>query len=301
MDSRFGLMCTMSEGSFEGRAMTYGDLKALARTCEQVGLDNLWLADHLIFRSAERGERGTWEVFTMLGALAAVTERLALGPLVACTQFREPALLAKMVDTLDAISQGRMTLGLGAGWNQPEFDAFGFPFDHRVDRFEEALQVIIPLLREGRVTFRGRHYDVQDCVLRPRGPRPGGPPIWIGAGGPRMLRLAARYGDAWNSVWHSTVDEVRAERARLQEACAEVGRDPATIDFTAGVVVGLSPRERPAGATQPIGGTPEEVAATLKEIVGLGASHVVIWLDPFTMADVEKLGRVVELARAGEA
>ncbi len=115
------------------------------------------------------------------------------------TKFRNPAILAKMAATLDAISGGRLILGLGAGWHAPEFEAFGIPFDHRVDRFEEALQIIVPLLHTGQVDFQGRYYRTPNCELRPRGPRASGPQILIGAAGPRMLRLAARYADAWNT------------------------------------------------------------------------------------------------------
>src|SRR5205823_9829883 len=133
---------------------------------------------------------GEHEAWTIASAVAAVTDRVTVGTLVMCTSFRTPGLLAKMGATLDEVADGRLILGLGAGWHEPEYEAFGYPFDHRVDRFEEALGIILPLLRHGRVDVQGRYYEARACELAPRGPRPGGPPILIGGQGPRMLRPA---------------------------------------------------------------------------------------------------------------
>src|SRR5215216_3659600 len=182
-----------------GRTVGWSELREMAIIAEAVGFDTLFVADHLLFRNSpplvmpEGESRGVWEAWTLLSPLAEATSRVALGPFVACTSFRNPALLARMADTLDEVSGGRLILGLGAGWHQPEFDAFGYPFDHRASRFAEAIQIIVPLLREGRVDFRGQYYRADDCELRPRGPRPNGPPIWIGAWGSRMMGLVARY------------------------------------------------------------------------------------------------------------
>ena len=145
-----------------------------------VGFDSVWLPDHLLFRFPGVRPQGVWDVWSLLSALAATTKRVEIGPLVACTSFRNPALIAKMADTIDEISGGRLILGLGAGWHKPEYDAFGFPFDHRVSRFEEAMQIIHGLLRDGHVDFEGKFYSARDCELRPRGPRPQGPPILWG-------------------------------------------------------------------------------------------------------------------------
>src|SRR5579872_3922519 len=234
---KIGIILDISEGSLEGRTPTFSDLQAMAQAAEQTRLDSLWLADHLIYRFPEQEELAPWEAFTMLSALAAVTTRIELGTMVACTSFRPPALLAKMADTLDEISRGRFILGLGAGWHQPEYEAFGYPFDHLAGRFEEALQVIVPLLREGHVDFQGKYYQVNNCVLRPRGPSKGGPSILIGAKRPRMLQLVARYANEWNTAWHVDPAVVQERYAQLQAACAEVGRDPATIILTAGTAV----------------------------------------------------------------
>src|SRR5262245_11585320 len=177
-------------------APRWRDLLDAARLAEAAGFDSLWVPDHLQLRDEEKCF-GVWEGWSLLAALAAATERVEVGSLVACTTFRNPALLAKMADTVDEISGGRLVLGLGAGWHEPDFRAFGYPFEQRVSRFAEALAIVSGLLHDGHIDFEGEFYQVRDCELRPRGPRPLGPPILVGAEGPRMLRLAAKYADAW--------------------------------------------------------------------------------------------------------
>src|SRR5262249_49238055 len=152
----------------------------MARTAEAVGFDSLWLGDHLLYDLPGGVTRGPWEVWTSLAALAVATERIELGPLVASASFHAPAMLAKQAATVDAISGGRLILGLGAGWNQREFQAFGFPYDHRVARFEEAFTIIRRLLREGRADLDGVYHQVRDCVLDPGPARAGGPPLMLG-------------------------------------------------------------------------------------------------------------------------
>src|SRR6266516_1114875 len=200
---KIGIVLDAGEGSLEGRTPTFRDLQTMAQLAEQVGLDSLWLADHLIYPFPGQDESGPWEAFTMLSALAAVTTRIVLGPLVACASFRPPALLAKMADTLDEISGGRFILGLGAGWHQPEYEAFGYPFDHLASRFEEAMQIIVPLSREGHVNFQGHYYQFRNCVLRSRGPSLAGPLIVITVRRPLMLRLVAHDADASNAASHT--------------------------------------------------------------------------------------------------
>ncbi|HLX40772.1 MAG TPA: LLM class flavin-dependent oxidoreductase [Ktedonobacteraceae bacterium] len=294
---KIGLMLDISEGSIEGKTPTFGDLKAMAQAAERIGLDSLWLADHLIARFPGQDEQGTWEAFTLLSALAAVTERIMLGPLVACTSFRNPALLAKMSDTLDEVSGGRFVLGLGAGWHQPEYDAFGYPFDHLAARFGEALQVIVPLLREGHVDFQGQYYSARNCVLRPRGPSPSGPSILIGARRPRMLRLVAQHADAWNTVWHKDPLVVKERYTEFKEICTSVGRDPATIDLTAGTIVRLAPAAEANPIAEAISGTLEEIAHTLHGFADVGVTHLMVILDPSSVEIIEQFGRVVELVR----
>src|SRR5216683_4078697 len=256
---KIGIVLDTVEGSLEGRTPTFRDLRAMAQVAEQVGLDSLWLADHLLYRFPGQDESAPWEALSMLSALAASTTRITLGTLVVCTSFRPPALLAKMADALDEISGGRFILGLGAGWHRPEYEAFGYPFDHLASRFDEALHIIVPLLREGHVDFQGHYYQVHNCVLRPRGPSPAGPRLLIGAHRPRMLQLVARYADAWNTAWHTDPAKVKERYEPLAQACAAIGRDPATIEITVGTEVRLQPRKDDGSPDNAISGDPSSL------------------------------------------
>jgi probable F420-dependent oxidoreductase len=288
------------------RTIGWAELRELAKLAEDVGFDTLFLEDHLIFRDQpdrlpmpEGMSRGVGECFTALAALAEVTRRVTLGPFVACTSFRNPALLAKMADTIDEISGGRFILGLGAGWHEPEYTAFGYPFDRLASRFDEALQIIVPLLREGRVDFEGKYYTARDCELRPRGPRPQGPPIWIGASGPRMLRLVARYADAFNTVWPTQPEPMVERFAAVDAACREVGRDPATLLHTSGAFVAILGREgwTPNQARPSIDAPPDELAARLREFHLAGAQHMNLSLQPFDPDGLKQAGRMIETLR----
>ena len=293
---KIGINLDISEGSFEGRTPTFKDLQAMAQAAEQSGLDSFWLADHLIYRFPGEDESAPWEMFTMLSALAAVTTRVEIGSIVACTSFRPPALLAKMADALDEISSGRFILGLGAGWHQPEYEAFGYPFDRLASRFEEALQIIVPLLREGHVDFHGKYYEVNNCVLRPRGPSKDGPSILIGARQPRMLRLVARYADAWNTAWHTDAAVVKERYEQFRAVCAEVGRDPATITLNAGIIV--RPVSGEGSEERAITGSPEEIARQLHAFAGVGVAHLIAELDPLNMRTIEQFARIADMVRA---
>src|SRR6266568_3456321 len=236
---KVGINLPTVEGTMAGKTASWADLLAFAQRAEALGFDSLWVPDHLLLTWQEQ-THGIWECWSLLAALAAVTSGVALGPLVACTAFRSPALLAKLADTVDEISGGRLIVGLGAGWDGPEDRAFGVKSDHRVDRVEEALQIIVPLLRSGHVDFDGKYYQARDCELRPRGPQAGGPPILVGAKGPRMLRIAATYADQWNAEGPlRRPEEIIPLRTAGDAACAEVGRDPATLGRSASVVVNL--------------------------------------------------------------
>ena len=231
----------------------------------------------------------------MLSALAASTERVEIGPLVCCTSFRNPALLAKIADTVDEISGGRLILGLGAGWHEPEYHAFGYPFDHRVGRFEEALTIIRGLLRDGHIDFAGQYYEARDCQLRPRGPRPQGPPIMIGTTGERMLRLTAAHADLWNAWGRNDPAGIPELRTTVDAACAVVGRDPVTLGRTVSVLVDLPtaacrPRERPPYLTR----SPEDLADAFRAYAREGISHVQFVLDPINVAGIEDFARVLE-------
>lgn len=292
---RFGIALTTLEGGLQGRTPSFRDLRELAQGAEQMGFASLWMGDHLLYRFPGEEERGLWEVFSMLSALAAVTTRITLGSLVACTSFRSPALLAKIADTIDEISGGRLILGLGAGWHQPEYEAFGYPFDHLADRFEEALQVIVPLLRQGRVDFQGRYYQAHNCVLRPRGPSPSGPPVWIGADGPRMLQLVARYADGWNTAWHTDSTAVKERSQAVKSACKAVGRDPASLALTAGVRVRLPSTDEDTSAAEALSGSPEAIASQLQNFAEVGMTHLIVALEPKSLSGIERFAHIVEL------
>jgi alkanesulfonate monooxygenase SsuD/methylene tetrahydromethanopterin reductase-like flavin-dependent oxidoreductase (luciferase family) len=209
-----------------------------------------------------------------------------LGTIVLATSFRSPALLAKMATTLDAISGGRLILGVGCGWHEPEYAAFGFPFDHRVDRFEESLRILGPLIREGTVTFVGNYQRAEDCVILPRGPR-ARIPLLVAAKGPRMLRLAAAHADAWNTAWFGMPDDRLAQRlGALRTACAEAGRDPATLEVTVGITVTAEAGEewgRP-GSPASLLAEPDVVGDALRAYAALGVGHVQLDVQPATPA-----------------
>src|SRR2546425_12968666 len=174
------------------RKRPYDTIRAVALQAEKDGFDSIWLPDHLLDLNPGEPTRGVWECWTMLAALAEATHRVEIGTLVTCNSFRNPAILAKMATAVDEVSHGRLILGIGAGWNEPEYQAFGLPFDHRVDCFEEDLSILNPLRREGHVDFAGQYYQARNCEIVPRGPRSEGPPLMVGSeGGPRMLKLTA--------------------------------------------------------------------------------------------------------------
>ena len=195
------------------RLVRWPEYLAMARAAEEVGLDSIWVGDHLLYRE-DGDERGPWEAWTMLAALAAVTERVELGPLVACTAFHPPGLIAKMAATIAEISGGRLVLGLGAGWNETEFRAYGFPYDHRVSRFEESFTVIRGLLAGERVSLNGRFIQAEDVVLEPRPAEP--PRLMVGSNGPRMLAATLPHVHAWNT-WYSDYGNTPEGFAKLNE------------------------------------------------------------------------------------
>ncbi len=300
---KVGVVLPIGENAETGQAPAYREVRDLARGAEAAGFDAVWLYDHLLYRFPEKPTAGVWECWTMLTALAEATERVELGTIVLCTAFRNPAVLAKMAATLDETSGGRLILGLGAGWHQPEFDAFGLPFDHKAGRFEEALAIIVPLVREGKVDFRGEYYSAPDCEIRPRGPRPGGPPVLVASFGPRMLRLTARHADSWNSAWFGRPTRFIERRAALEAACAEEGRDPATIETTAGVLVAfpdLGPVAMPLDdPDRVLTGTAEEIAAGLRAYDELGVGHVIVSPTPNNAAAQARLAEAVDRYRGG--
>jgi probable F420-dependent oxidoreductase len=284
------------------REVRWPEYLAMARAAERVGFDTLWLGDHLLYRYGDGSTRGPWEVWTMLSALAASTSRIRLGPLVAATAFHAPPMLAKLAATVDEISGGRLILGLGAGWNETEFRAFGFPFDHRISRFEEAFTIIRTLLREGSIDFDGRYFQARDCELLPKPARQGGPPLMVGSVGPRMLEITLPHVELWN-VWYRDSNNSPAGLEPilrdLEAACRQVGRDPATLEKTSAVLVQLpGGRGRVMGdttqkAVPPVAGSAAEIAARLRDYAALGLAEVQLVVDPITIESIEAFAPVL--------
>jgi alkanesulfonate monooxygenase SsuD/methylene tetrahydromethanopterin reductase-like flavin-dependent oxidoreductase (luciferase family) len=278
------------------RFVSWPDYLDLARRAEGAGFDSVWVGDHLIYDLPDGSTRGPYEAWTTLAAVAAVTERVEIGPLVASTSFHAPAMLAKQAATVDAISAGRLIVGLGAGWNRREYDAFGFPYDRRVSRFEEALAVIVPLLREGRTTFHGQFYDVDDCVLDPRPARAGGPPVMLGSTSPRMLGIGLPVVDAWNvwwSIYDNSVDRFAQVKADV-DAAMPPGR---AVDATAAVLVTLpGGRGRLMGEhydTQVTTVTPDDLGEHVRGLADAGATHLQLVLDPITAESIDVVGEAL--------
>jgi probable F420-dependent oxidoreductase len=297
---KIGLMVSTTNDRESNSKRAYRAIRQVARQAEADGFDSIWLADHLFYRDPGEPTRGVWECWTMLAALAEATERVEIGTLVLCNSLRNPAVLAKMATAADEVSDGRLILGVGAGWNEPEYRAFGVPFDHRVDRLEEALQILRPLLRDGRVDFTGRYYQALDCDDVPRGPRPEGPPLMVGGEGPRMLRLAAQYGDQWNTGYMGEPETMAAKLAKIDAACQEVGRDPATLGVSA--LIGLwfpdLQERKPGFDGNALTGTAPEIAAVMRGYAELGVQHIMFQCAPHSQAACDRLGQAVQLYRA---
>jgi len=281
----------------------FPELIRMAQTAEAVGFDSIWLGDHLLY-DLPVGPRGPWEVWTSLAALAASTERVLLGPLVASAGFHEPTMLAKQAATVDAISGGRLILGLGSGWNEREYKAFGFPFDHRVSRFAEAFTIIRSLLADGAIDFAGEYYNAENCVLHPRAARAGGPPLMVGSVRPRMLSITLPHVDSWNVWWSdygNTADGFAGVKATVDARLDEIGRAGA-VAATCAVYVklpegsGRQMGDYPTTAA-PLEGSPDELADQLRAFEAAGADAVQLVVDPIVPASVEWLGDVVARLR----
>lgn len=291
---RLGLNLPYAEGSMAGLTPGWPDILAMAQAAETVGLDAVWISDHVGFGDPAGQWTGAWEAWTLLSALAASTERVMLGTYVLCTPFRNPALLAKMAETLDEVSGGRVILGLGAGWNEVEFESYGFPFADRFDRFEDSLRIITSMLRTGGADYTGRFAQARHARLAPRGPRPRGLPIMVGAEGPRMLRLTAELADHWNYGLH-LASETAAMIPKVNEACRAAGRDPATLTKSAEALVRVLPQaaDRPPEERE-LRGEPAELAAALQEYADLGVDELQIQLRPNNLEGVFAFAPVLE-------
>jgi alkanesulfonate monooxygenase SsuD/methylene tetrahydromethanopterin reductase-like flavin-dependent oxidoreductase (luciferase family) len=287
----------------------WADIREMAQAAEEIGLDSIWVGDHLLYRYEDGTSRGPWEAWTQLAAIAAVTERVAIGPLVAATSFHNPAMIAKKAATLDEISGGRLILGLGAGWNEAEYTAYGYPFDHRVSRFEEAFTIIRTLLHDGRCDFAGDYYRVTDAELIPRGPRPEGPPLMVGSMGERMLSITLPWVQSWNAwfTWFGNSPEgYPAVRDQIDAACRAAGRDPASVERTLAVLVAMpGSTGRPQGShdrdpVAPMPGEPDVLAPALRSFAEMGVGHVQLVLDPITADSIRALAPTLAALDTGQ-
>ena len=271
------------------RVVRRDELVAMAEAAEEVGFDSLWVGDHLLYRGDGRGERGPWDCFTTLAWLAGITRRVELGPLVACTAFHPPGVLARMFAGLDELSGGRAIAAVGAGWNTTEFQAFGLPFDHHVSRFEEAFTIVRLLLDGERVTFHGRFHSVDDAVLLP--PPARRPRLMIGANASRMLAITLPHVDAWNTwftPYGNTVEGFAQHNAQIDAAAEQAGRDPREISRSACVLTELGrggERSRDVPAV-PVARLPDH----LRALGEAGADEAILVADPISEESIRELG-----------
>ena len=281
------------------RVVRWPEYGAMAGAAEEVGFDSVWVGDHLLYRDDGRPERGPWDAWTLLAGLATATEKVGIGPLVACTAFHRPGLLARLAAAVDELSAGRLVLGLGAGWNETEFTAFGIPFDNRLARFGEAFEIIRRLLAGERVTFNGSYETTSDAVLLP--PPARRPPLMIGATRTRTLEIAIPHVDAWNTWydWYgNTPQGFASANRRVDQIVAQAGRDPRSVLRSACVlvVVDRSAGERPlAEAAPPVEGSPDAVAAFLHDLAAAGADEAILVLSPINEASIRSLGPALAL------
>lgn len=292
---RFGVQLPETE-----YVATWSQMAKMARTAEEVGLDSLWVGDHLLY-DEDSVRSGPWEAWSLLAGLAAVTSRIAIGPLVAALPFHHPAVLAKAAATIDEISQGRLVFGVGAGWNEVEFSAFGLPYQRRAARFAEAFLIIRRLLAGERVDFSGEFYNLEGAELLPKPSRPSSMTFMIGSNRPRMLSIALPHAEWWNS-WYSAFDnnpqQVRPLVERIEQTCLEVGCDPSRLKKSVAVYIGFGGRsERRTGGTPWLGSIEEQVGR-LNIVEAAGIHEVQGVLDPITAETIEKFGEIVARYRA---
>jgi alkanesulfonate monooxygenase SsuD/methylene tetrahydromethanopterin reductase-like flavin-dependent oxidoreductase (luciferase family) len=270
------------------RIVRRDELAGMARAAEELGFDSLWVGDHLLYRDDARPERGPWDCWTTLAWLAGITERVELGPLVACTAFHPPGILARMCAAVDELSGGRFVAALGAGWNVTEFEAFGLPFDNHVSRFAEAFEIVRRLLAGERVTFDGRFHSVRDAVLLPPQRRP---KLMIGANKPRMLSITLPHVDAWNTWfthYGNTAEGFAEHNAYISAQAEQAGRDPAEIERSACVLVSV---EGGGGERRPeVDPVPSErLPQHLEALAQAGADEAILVLDPITETSIRSL------------
>jgi len=258
------------------RQRSFQEMVADAVEAERLGYDSVWVMDHVFVERDGAVSPAGPDPMALLAYIAARTERVQLGTLVLCAAFRPPAQLAREAKALEEASGGRLLLGVGSGWHQPEFDAFGFPFDHLVGRFEEYLEVLARLLDDGPSDFEGRYQTLRQG--RVFGPRLRSGP-WVAAFQPRMLALAGRLAGGWNSAWHGADAGLFRSRLDAVEAALEAaGRARSGLVASAGVFVAPGPGG--PGLEGCVTGEPEAVAETLSAYARAGCDHLVVNFAP---------------------
>jgi alkanesulfonate monooxygenase SsuD/methylene tetrahydromethanopterin reductase-like flavin-dependent oxidoreductase (luciferase family) len=273
------------------REVRWTELLDMTGAIEDLGYDSVWVGEHLLYRWADRPARGPWEAWSILTAIAASTNRIEFGPLVACTSFHNPALLAKQASTIDEISGGRLILGLGAGWNETEFGAFGIPFDNKVSRFEEAFTIIRRLLAGERVTLDGRYYQVDDAILLPRPQRR--VPLMVGSAGPRVVGIAGPHADWWN-CWYSQYGNTPAGFAELSARFEGDFSRSACVFVAVGGGAGGRPHTEEAPPVEPAA-----LAEHLDALAEAGADEAILVLDPIDERSVAAVAEALDLFSNG--
>ncbi len=294
-----GLVVPVAQFGPDRETPRWATIREWALQAETIGFDTVWVADELLWRTEDGPPRGVWEGVAIAGAVAAITSNVKVGTWVLSALHRNAGITAKVGETLDEISGGRFVFGLGAGHAWPgQAHAFGLPEDHIFDRFDEALLVIVPLLREGYANVEGSWHSARDLPQQPVGPRRNRIPLLIGGNGPKGQRHAALHADIWSGYAEERahVDELGPRLATLDAICAEIGRDPATIGRSAGVSVNAT---LPAGARpEVISGSPEEIADAVRTFRDAGYTQLEMMLGPGTMAGLEAVAPAIELLRA---
>jgi alkanesulfonate monooxygenase SsuD/methylene tetrahydromethanopterin reductase-like flavin-dependent oxidoreductase (luciferase family) len=286
-----GLMVPVSQRATFVDTPHFADMLQMSTLAAGAGFEALWFADHFSFPSDD-GPRGSWDAWTLMAAIAAAVPGVHVGPMVACTAYRNPGVIAKMTEMIAEINGGRFILGLGAGWQKDEYDQFGIRFEPRVSQFEEALRIIHGLVREGAVDFQGRYYQANDAQNLPRAAEGAQVPIMIGSSSDRMLNLLARYADAWNTCWYGSTDGIPDKIAKLDAACIAAGRDPETVVRTVGIAV--AGEGYTGSRANPFRGDQAGQLQFLRDLEGLGFRHICVGLDPCTPESIAAFAPVVE-------
>ncbi len=284
------------------RDVRWPEYASMAAAAERHRFDSIWVGDHYLYRGDGRPERGPWEAWTLLAALASVTQRVRLGPLVACLGFHAPGVTAKLAATVDEISGGRLVFGVGAGWNEPEFRAFGLPYDHRASRFAEAFEIVRALLAGERITLHGEFWTVDDALLLPRPARK--PPLMIGSFGPRVLAASLPHAEIWNAWYadYGNTPEGFAELGnKVERLATRAGRPPGDLRRSACALVMLdrTSGERPLDDdVPPLEGGPDRIADGVRALAEAGADEVIFIPSPNTEGSLRELAAVLDILGA---